>query len=121
MRMSIHSTVRSNAKIGHNYTDDFYVDIDECATIDDVCADYVNCINVDGSFKCECRQEDGTFCITSESTAYTQYGVLLHLCLTGRKGKFQFLPMSLPMQCSCCLLLEQLQSAVTVAMVYIHQ
>ena len=71
MHMSIRCTVRSMPRLVI-ITDDFYVDIDECATIDDVCADYVNCINVDGSFECECRQEDGTFCITSESIAYTR-------------------------------------------------
>ena len=41
-------------------------DIDECMMQENVCDKFVSCTNIEGSYTCQCTQEDGSDCITSE-------------------------------------------------------
>lgn len=44
------------------YDVNLFTDINECETMEDVCAEFVTCTNTQGGHSCECTQEDGTSC-----------------------------------------------------------
>ena len=41
-------------------------DIDECMTMENTCDEFVSCTKIEDNPVCQCTQEDGSDCVTSE-------------------------------------------------------